>query len=456
MAPADVAAPARVDVVVVGAGLAGLTAACALVDRGRSVVVLEANDRVGGRTLSQPFGRGVVDLGGQWLGPAQPRMARLAEELGVATYRQYDTGAKVLEIRGQRRTHAGTIPALSVPNLLAIQHAMSALAAMHPEVPLDAPARAARAMEWDRGTVEAWKRRHLPFADARAVFDVALRVVFGAEAAELSLLHFLFYLHSGGGLKALVEIEGGAQQTRIQGGAQQFSIRLAARLDGRVRLSSPVRAIEQTDDEVLVRTDTGAWRAERVIVAVPPPMAGRIRYSPDLPAVRDQLTQRMPMGATIKCMALYDTPFWRAAGLSGESVCPDGPAAVTFDNTTRAAEGGDEQPGLLGFLVGAAAREWGARPADERKAAFLGQLVRLFGPEAAAPVDYIEKDWSTEPYIRGCPVASFAPGGVTGFGAALRAPCGRVHWAGTESATEWSGFMEGAVQSGERAAAEIP
>ncbi len=454
MAPPP-AAPDRVDVVVVGAGLAGLTAARALVDRGRSVVVLEANDRVGGRTLSQRFGRGVVDLGGQWVGPAQARMARLAAELGVVTYRQYDTGAKVLELRGQRRTHAGTIPALSVPNLLAIQYAMSTLDGMHPKVPLDEPARASLAAEWDSRTVETWKRRHLPLADARAVFDVALRVVFGAEPAELSLLHFLFYLHSGGGLKSLVEIEGGAQQTRIQGGAQQFSTRLADVLGDRVRLSSPVRAIEQTDSGVTVHADAGTWLAGRVIVAVPPPMAGRIRYTPDLPAVRDQLTQRMPMGATIKCMALYDTPFWRAAGLSGESVCPDGPAAVTFDNTTRAATGDGEQPGLLGFLVGASAREWSARPAEARKAAFLDQLVRLFGPKAAHPVDYLEKDWSTELFIRGCPVASFAPGGVTGFGAALRAPCGRIHWAGTETATEWSGFMEGAVQSGERAAAEV-
>jgi monoamine oxidase len=276
-------------------------------------------------------------------------------------------------------------------------------------------------------------------------------MVFGAEPAELSLLHFLFYLNSGEGFESLVETRNGAQQTRFVHGAQTIAIRMAAALGERVVLGAPVEAIAQSADGVTVRSAAGEHRAARAIVAVPPALAARIHYSPGLPVLRDQLTQRFPMGATIKCVATYRRAFWREAGLSGEALSTDGPVTATFDDTSH----DGAQPALLGFLVGREARALGAQPLEARRAAVIQSFARLFGKEAEQYVDYFDLDWSNEVYTRGCPVAALPPGAWTQFGAAWRAPVGRLHFAGTETASEWNGYMEGAVESGERAAAEI-
>ncbi|MGH2983688.1 MAG: flavin monoamine oxidase family protein, partial [Solirubrobacterales bacterium] len=192
-------------------------------------------------------------------------------------------------------------------------------------------------------------------------------------------------------------------------------------------------------------------RARRAIVALPPALAGRIDYDPPLPGARDQLTQRMPMGSVIKCMAIYDEPFWREQGLSGQATSLPGPTQVIFDNTPP-----NGAPGvILGFLEARDARALGALPEAERRAAVIGTFERLFGPRAGKPRDYVEKDWSAEPYSRGCYAGVFGPGAWTGYGRALREPVRRIHWAGTETATRWMGYFDGAVQSGRRAAAEV-
>lgn len=441
----------KVDVVIVGAGLAGLYAAQVLSQNGASVVVLEARDRVGGRTLSQRIGSGIFDLGGQWLGPAQHRMAKLVRELGIATFPTHARGKKVMDVDGRLSTYEGTLPSLSLPNLLLLRRTIATLDKMSKQVPLAEPYAARHSAAWDGLTLEAWKRRAIPFAAVRGVLDVAVRVVFGAEPSDLSFLHFLFYLNSGGGLMSLVEIENGAQQDRFVGGAQQVALRLAERLGERVVLNAPVLSIEQGNDHVTARTGSEWWLGRYAIVAVPPALAGRIHYQPALPFLRDQLTQRFPMGATIKCIATYERPFWRERGFSGEALCTRGPVSVVFDNTTH----DGAQPALLGFLVGRAARELGNWLPSERQEAVLSSFVRFFGPEAARPIEYYEKDWSAEPWTRGCPAGSTTPGTLTVFGKALRAPIGRIHWASTETAVEWNGYMEGAIESGERAAQEV-
>ncbi|HUS67431.1 MAG TPA: flavin monoamine oxidase family protein [Kofleriaceae bacterium] len=436
---------------IVGAGLAGLTAARALAEAGQSVLVLEARDRVGGRTLSERVGGAVVDLGAQWLGPKQKRMLALAAELGIETFPQHSAGRKVLEVGDKRSTYKHTIPSLSPHNLVALELTMRKLERLRKTVPLSAPHTAARAAEWDGMTLESWKRKALPFATARGVFDAAVRVIFGAEPGELSLLHFLFYLNAGEGLESLVAIDDGAQQLRLVPGAQAFALRLAERLGARVRLRSPVHAIAHGEGGVTVTADGGDVQARRAVVAVPPALAGRLRYAPELPWARDQLTQRVPMGATIKCIATYATPFWREAGLSGEAVSTEGPVTVVFDDTSH----DGRHAALLGFMVGKHARAWSSRPLAERRAAVLDGFGRAFGAAARAPLDYAEKDWALEPYTRGCPVGSYTPGTMTQFADALRAPIGPLHFAGTETATEWNGYMEGAVESGQRVAAEI-
>jgi monoamine oxidase len=249
----------------------------------------------------------------------------------------------------------------------------------------------------------------------------------------------------------LISIKGGAQQERFVGGAQQLSERLADALAPRVVLRAPVRAIEQNAQSVVVHSDAGAYRGRLAIVAVPPLLAGRIRYAAPLPAKRDQLTARMPMGSVIKYVVAYERPFWREAGFSGEAVSDTGITVTTFDDSSHDAR----HPALVTFSDARAAREWSDRTPDERRAAVLAEFVRFFGPSAATPVAFVEKNWNDEPYSGGCYAGVTGPGALVAFGEALRQPCGRIHWAGTETATEWMGYLDGAIQSGQRAAAEV-
>lgn len=441
-----------VDVAVVGAGLAGLTAARDLGAAGRSVCVLEARDRVGGRILNAATKDGtIVEVGGQWVGPGQDRVAALAQELGVEQFPTYDEGENLLVYQGKRSRYQGTIPRLPAPVLAGVGMGQLLLDRMARRVPLEEPWKAPQAGRWDAMTVETWLRRHIPSAGARRMLALAVTSVFAVEPRDLSLLHFLFYSHSGELLDRLLGVKDGAQERRFVGGSQEIALRLAARLGDVVRLSAPVRRIEQDDNGVTVHADGASVHAQAVVVAVPPTLAGRIEYSPALPAQRDQLTQRMPMGSVIKTMAVYDDPFWRRQGLSGQATSDEGPVQITFDNSPTSG-----RPGvLLAFLEGEAARRLGLLTVDERRRQVVADLVRLFGAEAASPNEYLELDWSAEPWTRGCYGAHTPPGTLSAYGPALRQPCGRIHWAGTESSPVWCGYMDGAVRSGERVARDL-
>jgi monoamine oxidase len=218
-----------------------------------------------------------------------------------------------------------------------------------------------------------------------------------------------------------------------------------------VRLGTPVRRVEQEGDAVRVVADGVEVEAQRLVVAVPPAIAGRIGFDPPLSAQRQQLEQQMRPGALTKCIALYEEPFWRADGLSGESVTDAGPVTLTFDCSPRDGSAGM----MLGFVGGPEAREMAAMAAADRQAAVLACFERLFGPRAARPVGYVERAWAAEEWSGGGPTSNFGPGGWSECGQALREPIGRIHWAGTETATIWSGYMEGALQAGDRVAAEV-
>jgi len=440
------------DVVVVGAGIAGLTAARELSGAGMDVRVLEARDRVGGRTLNHSVGEGgdqVVELGGQWVGPTQHQVLALAVELGLETYPTHAAGEHVFEDDGGTTSrYAGTIPRLGRPLVMA-DYGLADLrfkrlvAKVDPESPWLAPG----AERLDERTFAGWIRANARTRTAREALAATARAVFSVEPSELSLLHVLFYAASAGGWDDLLDTEGGAQQDRIVGGSQLISLRMAEALGERVALESPVRAVRVGADGVVA----GDVRARRLVVALPPTLAIRIEFDPPLPAERDQLCQRIPMGWVIKCMAIYDEPFWRADGLSGQAFSLPGPAQVVFDNSPP---GGT--PGvLLGFLEGRDARVLAEANEAERRHAVTGTFARLFGPRAAEPTDYVEKNWAAEPYSRGCYAGVFGPGAWTGYGRALRRPVGPIHWAGTETATRWMGYFDGAVQSGRRAATEV-
>jgi monoamine oxidase len=424
-------------------------AARTLAESGASVVVLEARDRVGGRTYSPELGIEPVDLGGQWVGPTQNRILALAEEFGVSTFPQHEQGRKVLASGGRISSYRN-LPASALA-LLELRRAMRRLDEFARSVPTSAPHRAERALEWDSMTVEAWKRRALRTPGARTVFDLTVRAIFAAEPSEISFLYFLFYLNAGGGLERLSGVSGGAQERRFIGGAQQISEHLARPLGKRLIFEAPVRSIEQNDAGVRVRTSRGDCIGRQVIVAIPPTLAGRIDYTPTLPALRDQLTQRMPMGSVIKCVAVYETAFWRKAGFSGEFLSDGDPVRLCFDECSHDAK----QAALVGFMLGRSAREYCERPEIERREAALQSFARAFGPEARNCIAYADKNWIEDRWSGGGYVGLMPPGALTECGDALRKPCGRIHWAGTETATRWAGYMDGALEAGERAANEV-
>jgi monoamine oxidase len=441
------------DVVVVGAGLAGLSAARRLVDAGAEVVVLEARNRVGGRTLTLPAADGTpIDHGGQWIGPTQDRIAALAERVGVTTYPSYERGLNTEFRDGRAHRYHGQLPDGGDPvTAVAIGQAIRELDAMAAQVPLEAPWTADQALAWDSQTVETWLRARVPAERARAWLRTAIRGTLAAEPRDLSLLHTLFFIRSAGGIARMIATAGGAQERRFHQGAQTISIRLAESLGGRVVLGSPAEVVRHGDGGVVVEAGGRAVTAWRAILAIPPALAGRLAYRPALPGWRNQLTQRVPMGSVIKVHALYEEPFWRAEGLSGLAFSDSGPVSVVYDNSPEAGS-----PGVLvGFIEGEHARTWARRNPADRRAGILARLVDYFGERAGRPRELLERAWADEEYSGGCYAGYFPPGVWTSFGQALREPIGRLHWAGTETATVWTSYMEGAVQSGQRAAEEV-
>jgi monoamine oxidase len=454
-----------VDVAVVGAGLAGLTAALEVRRGDRSVAVLEARDRVGGRVLNHVLPDGAVsERGGTFVGPTQSHIRSLARQLGVDEFPTYDEGDNVYTVDGTRLTYSDTGPAGIVPpDPLVVGDAaavVTQLDQMSTSVPVDAPWEAASAADWDNQTLESWVAANSTYS-ANSHFQrltkVATRAIFGAEPAELSLLFALFYIAASGDENHAGTFErnfntrDGAQMFRYVGGSQLIPLKMADQLGDRVEVNAPVRRIVQSGGGCVVHTDRGRLNAKRVIVAVPPTLAGRIRYTPQLPSERDQLTQRLPQGTLTKVAVAYDSAFWRDDGLTGQALILNGPIGATFDDSPP---GGT--PGIIfGFVGGDAARSFSGLARSARRLAVLDQLAGAFGPKARQARDYFETDWSKEHWSRGCPTAIPGPGLLLTYGPSLRQPIGRIHWAGTETSTYWNGYMDGAVRSGERAAQEV-
>lgn len=441
----------NVDVVVVGGGLAGLAAARSLVAAGVDCAVVEARDRVGGRVWSTEVEGMWIDLGAQWVGPTQDRMLALVDELELATFKTHHAGRKLLDHDGRVRTYRTPIPILPPHHMVGLARLLAATWRQGRRVALEAPARGAAAVALDGETVASFERKLTRSRTARRIADVAIRTIFGAEPTEISLLYYLFYCRSGGGLLNLIGTEGAAQDSRLVLGAQTVAARIAAGLGERVITGRPARSITAEDGGVRVRGPGLDIRGRRAIAALPPMLLGRLELDPPLPAARAQLIERMPMGITAKVHLIYERAFWRERGMSGELVSTGEPITATFDNSS----GDGAVPALLAFVVGAPARRWAGLSAGARRTEILDQLGRCFGDEARRPIAYVEQNWAAEPFTGGCPTGVLSPGALTSSPATLAAPIGRVHVAGTETSAVWCGYMEGAVRSGERAAAEV-
>ncbi|HEY8002202.1 MAG: flavin monoamine oxidase family protein [Vicinamibacteria bacterium] len=437
------------EVAVVGAGIAGLTAASTLAGRGLDVVVLEARDRVGGRVWNTEIGGEANELGGQWVAPYQSALRALLEELGIELFPSFREGEHVYIDRSER-THRydGHDAPLGAASERAFAAAESKLDALANELDPEAPWAHPDAAELDAITFEAWLRREVADEMAQDLLRSWLAGGFLAKPAHtFSLLQGLWMIAGAGGTYELFEPDQ-CLAHRVVGGSQLIAIRLAERLGDRVVLDAPARDIRWSDGGVEVGTEAATVTARAVIVAVPPNLTEAIRFRPALPAWRQRLAQALSQGSINKILAVYEQPFWREDGLSGQGFAPYELVRELYDNSPPSATAGV----LTTFLAGENAERAGRLSAADRRAVVLEGMAKYVGPGALRPVDFIETDWSAQEWTRGAYGTSFGVGGLTRFGEDLRRPIGPIHWACTDIAGVGHIHMEGAVRSGERAA----
>lgn len=441
------------DVIVVGAGFAGLTAARELVNAGQKVLLLEARDRIGGRVHSIEMAGLRLDIGGRYLGRGQTESLTLAKEFDVTLYPPQVDGHMLQSLNGRivaiDDEFSGLISKEASEEYECIAEQLEEMAQT---LPSDEPWNAPNAFAWDSMTAEAWVRAHTQHPETVEVLRGICIGLVSAEMYEVSLLALLWYIRTSNGMYNAVDFENGLLMHLMKGSMHQLSTRLAESLADQLKLNSPIFRIEQDEQGVRVFSDSRTYTASHAIVAIPPMLAGRITYAPALTPMRDMLMQKFALGRLASILVVYERPFWRERGLSGMA---SGDADSWVTNVLHVTPP-DQPHGVLScFVEPGKTTQFAAFTYDERKALILRDLVRYFGDEATTPIAYAEVNWTTETYTRGGYGWSLPPGALTMFGPTLRKPEGRIHWAGTETAEMFAGYIEGAIRSGKCAAKEI-
>ena len=448
-----------VDVVVVGAGLSGLTAAQKLVAAGKSVLVLEGRDRVGGKVCDKTLANGgYVELGGTYIGPCQDRILALVQELDIKTYPTYINGKSAFYQNGQRSLYGAEGPPLSATAKSQHTRATGQLDFMAQKLNVHEPWEYAEATYWDSMTLATWMENNVTDSDAYQVLELSVRSLCSAEPADMSLLQFLTYIARAGNettpgtFARLTSVENGAQQRRLEGGPQTIAHRIAERLGSIVKLGSPVRRIVLRSGVYQVSGETFSAHSRNVVLALPPTLATRITYIPPLPSWRDQLCQRMPMGSLGKAWAVYDTPFWREVGLSGSAIGVTGTTVqVAFDGSPQDGSYG----AIMGFLEASEMRKLDSMTESEIQALVVEDYITFFGPKARDVKQWVIQRWDNEEFSHGGHFAYCPPNVITQLGSALTERVGNIFFAGAEASPYWAGFMDGAIRAGEIAADQI-
>ncbi|NUT51067.1 MAG: FAD-dependent oxidoreductase [Saccharothrix sp.] len=434
------------DVVIVGAGLAGLTAADQLARAGYDVVVVEGRDRVGGRIRKTEIAGVPVDAGATWVAPHHAAVRDLASRLGCEFVPQFHRGKGVISFGGRRRTESLT--ALAPWVTLDITRIMGALQKVVDNLPVSSPWEHPDAARLDSMSLGEWLTSKHALAGTRKFMTMFSLVQWGAPVSDVSLFNALRYIKTLGGVEFMLKVEGGDQQDRVLGSAHTLAGGLADTLGSRVIVGSPVETITTVGDRVTVETSRHTIDARFVIVTASPTHRSTIEFSPALPERHYGLARSWRLGALSKAFVAYGRPFWRDGGLSGEAVSDDETVFLTFDVSP-----GADGPGIL--MVFCDARGFDAYDQEERRRRVLRHLVHLYGESARHITDYTDFAWGNDVFAPGGPNPSVGPKAWTTFGRFLREPVGLVHWAGSETADETSGSMNGAILSGQRAADEV-